>query len=63
MEKQKLFTLREVCKILSVSKFKLYEFINDVDNPLPVFKLSERGTRVRENDLWEWLEKQQGLVS
>lgn len=56
-----MLTIRQVQKILGVSRSQVYGFINDQKNPLPVLYLSERTPRVNSVALLEWIENRKKL--
>ena len=56
--KQKLLKINQVKEILEVSRAKVYEFINNEENPLPVIYLSERTPRIKKEDLDKWIKNQ-----
>ena len=53
-----LLTITQVQEILGVSRGKVYKFINNKENPLPVIYLSERTPRIKKEDLNTWIEEQ-----
>jgi len=56
--KQKLLKINQVKDILEVSRAKVYEFINNEENPLPIIYLSERTPRIKKEDLDKWIKNQ-----
>jgi len=56
--KQKLLKINQVKEILEVSRAKVYEFINNEENPLPIIYLSERTPRIKKEDLDKWIKNQ-----
>jgi len=56
--KQELLTINQAQEILGVSRTKVYKFIKNEKNPLPVIYLSERTPRIKKEDLNLWIEEQ-----
>ncbi len=52
-----LLTIKQVGEALQVSRSKVYDFIADKENSLPVVYLSERTPRVKREELNKWIEK------
>lgn len=52
-----LLTVKEVAKILQVSKPHVYNLFNDKELPLPFVQVSPASKRVRKSDLDGWIEQ------
>ena len=50
-----LLTINQVATILQVSRATVYVYINQKENPLPLFYLSERTPRVKRSELDLWV--------
>lgn len=61
MNEKDLLKIDEVVEVLGVSRSKVYDYINDKDNPLPVIYLSDRTPRVKRAALQEWVDRQAEL--
>ena len=51
----KLLTVQEAAKIISVDRKTIYHMIQTEE--INAYKISERGLRIKEEDLLEWVEK------
>lgn len=58
---KEMMTIKQVQEILQVSRGKVYKFINDTENPLKVIYLGDRTPRIREDDFYKWITKQEEL--
>lgn len=51
----KLLTVQEAAKIIAVDRKTIYHMIQTEE--INAYKISERGLRIKEEDLLEWIEK------
>lgn len=58
MDNNDLLKIDEVAEVLGVSRAKVYDYINDKSNPLPVIYLSDRTPRVKRGALQSWVDRQ-----
>ena len=60
-EEERFLTTDEVAELLKISKFSLYELIRS--GSLPAYRLINKLYRIRESELWDWIDRQTVCVS
>lgn len=57
MPEPEFYDARQAAVFLGVSERQVWTWIKDPADPLPVFRLSRRATRMRRADLISWAER------
>lgn len=57
-DQNRLMTVKEIAIFLHVSEKQVYRYAGQLDNPLPLVKLSDGATRISYKDLQSWVELQ-----